>query len=71
MENFNNLELNARLQEYTRLAVEQLTKNQECYVAQWILQNPDKNIEEYNLVHQTTPEGIHFYIKKRGVLYGD
>ena len=35
-------------------AVKSLAQNQECYVAQWILQNPDANISDYVLCHQNS-----------------
>lgn len=31
-------------------AIETLHKNQDCFVAQWVLQNQDKNIDDYELV---------------------
>lgn len=37
-------------EDYIKKASEFLALNKECYLAQWILQNPDKNIANYWLV---------------------
>lgn len=29
-----------------------ITNNHECFIAQWILQNPDENIKDWILCHQ-------------------
>lgn len=41
-----------KLDNLHRLAIKTLSDNQNCYVAQWILQNPDKNISDYTLVQR-------------------
>ena len=38
-----------RLRELRERATHTLLVNQECYVAQWILQNPFENIMDYQL----------------------
>lgn len=40
---------NEQLQEYRDRAMKTLIQNQECYVAQWILQNPFANMNDYML----------------------
>lgn len=45
-------------------AIETLNKNQECYIAQWIKQNPDKNISDYTLCHQTVDGVFKVWLKK-------
>lgn len=39
--------------------------NKECYVAQWVLQNPDKNIEDYVLCHQTSVNNSRMWMEKK------
>lgn len=34
------------------MAIKSLAMNQECYVAQWVIQNQDKNINDYTIVIQ-------------------
>lgn len=48
--------------EFAKHASDYINKNQEVYLAQWILQNPDKNIEDYTLCHQVCYENdkLHY-----------
>ena len=53
--------------ELVELAITALAKNNECYVAQWLLQNPDKKIDDYTL-HTTDwfdYEAWHFTFELR------
>lgn len=34
--------------------------NQDCYVAQWILQNPKEKVDDYVLVHRRIDESSKF-----------
>lgn len=44
-----------------------LFNNQECYVAQWILQNPDANMSDYELHFRwNDANGYNVYMEKRG-----
>lgn len=38
-----------KMQEFRDRAVQTLINNQECYVAQWVLQNPFAKMSEYML----------------------
>lgn len=40
------------VEDLTRAASETIARNCDCFVAQWILQNPDANIRDYTLVIQ-------------------
>lgn len=44
-----------------------LLNNQECYVAQWILHNPDKNPQDYRLQFEWAQHGngYNVYMVKR------
>lgn len=44
-------------------AVKSLAQNQECYVAQWVLQNPNENIKDWILCHQPDWLGGENYVK--------
>jgi len=46
-----------RITELVHAALMTLNKNRECYVAQWILQNPNANIGDYTLVRSEVWEG--------------
>lgn len=56
-------------------ATKLISDNQETYVAQWILSNPDKNIDDYTLCHQNLFEGENyitkFWVEKKGTLMGE
>lgn len=59
-------------QSIIRSAMKFLNTNKECFVAQWIVSNPDKNIADYCLVQQNMLDGgWKFYIEERRKLYGD
>jgi hypothetical protein len=38
-----------KMKEMRELAIQTLINNQECFVAQWIIQNPFENIQDYQL----------------------
>ena len=40
------------LKELLDVATKSLAMNKECYVAQWVIQNKDKNINDYTIVIQ-------------------
>ena len=40
-----------------------IMNNQECFIAQWILQNPDENIKDWVLYHQPDWLGGENYVK--------
>ena len=40
-----------------------IMNNQECYIAQWVLQNPDENISDWMLCHQPDWLGGDGYMK--------
>lgn len=35
-------------------AIETLENNRECYIAQWIIQNPSAKISDYTMCHQNS-----------------
>jgi hypothetical protein len=55
------------IEEISLRAQIELHKNQECYMAQWILQNPIANLDDYVLVTQSNwSTGEHrFWMEKK------
>lgn len=53
--------------ELVKQAAQTLHNNQECYVAQWILHNQDKNPNDYMLVNEWREDGFgyNFYMVRR------
>lgn len=47
------------------MAIEALEKNKECYIAQWIIQNLDKDILNYMLCHQTVGNEFRIWLKEK------
>lgn len=51
-----------------KLAIKTINENKECFVAQWILQNQDKKIEDYKMCIQDYFEGntynYNFWMEK-------
>lgn len=43
-----------------------INQNQECFVGYWMKQNPDKNLDDYILVHGFDDLKYTFEIKKKG-----
>jgi hypothetical protein len=57
-------------QEIVTTAMEFLALNKECYIAQWVVQNPEENIKDYSLVQENMEGGgFRFYLEKKEKLY--
>lgn len=54
-------------EQIVHLAIKTLAQNKECYIAQWIIQNPDKRIEDYTLCEQNDWAGgvRRFWIEEK------
>lgn len=54
-----DIDFNFRLPlgELCELAQNTLAQNKDCFVAQWILQNPDANVGEHEMLYQMLPNG--------------
>lgn len=49
-----------KMQELRIKATQTLVNNQECFVAQWILQNPFENIQDYQMkFYNDDPECVY------------
>lgn len=42
-----------------------IDNNRETFVAQWVIQNPDKNISDYELVYKTNWDGCTVSIERK------
>ena len=42
-----------------------LSDNKECFVAQWVLQNQDKNVDDYVMCYQYNGDVIKFWIGEK------
>lgn len=54
------MDCSASIRSLAREFMRQEALSQECLAAQWILQNPDKNIADYTLVFKRTYENSCF-----------
>lgn len=54
-------ELNEKREQLRKQAIEFLYNNQECYVAQWILQNPFAKIDDYKLKFEYNDQSLMGY----------
>ena len=61
-------EFEAKKQELIGKAAKVLHLNQECYVAQWILHNQDKDFNDYELSFKWRDDGFGYnvYMVKKG-----
>jgi hypothetical protein len=56
------------LSELTNKAVTAINQNQECFCAQWILQNPLENINDYSVCHQFGDDGVQrFWMERKRI----
>jgi len=46
------------LEDIHNRAVDFIAVNKECYVAAWLLQNKDKNIDDYEIVYSSGWDGV-------------
>jgi hypothetical protein len=53
------------LQKAIKYAREIISTNQECFVAQWVLQNQDKKIDDYIMCYQYCGDAIKFWMEER------
>lgn len=42
-----------------------LNDNKECFVAQWVLQNQDKNMDDYTMCYQYNADAIKLWMEKK------
>ena len=42
-----------------------LSDNKECFVAQWVMQNQDKNIDDYVLCYSYRGEAMKFWMEEK------
>lgn len=47
------------------MAANTVAKNQECFVAQWVLMNPEKNPADYVMCYKTEFNVIKFWMEKK------
>lgn len=47
-----------------------IAQNQECYIAYWVKQNPDKNLDDYTLVHGFKGEYYTFWLEHKSNWFG-
>jgi hypothetical protein len=50
-------------------AIETISQNQECFIAQWILNNPDENVEDWVMCYQpdysSALGGVRFWMERK------
>lgn len=56
---------NVKLQKAIDYAKSYIDTNQECFVAQWVLQNQDKNIDDYTLCYCHNGGVIEFWMERK------
>lgn len=53
------------LQKAIKYAREIINTNEECFVAQWVLQNQDKCIDNYTMCYQYCGDVIKFWMEEK------
>lgn len=56
---------NTKMQQAIRYATNIIEANKECFVAQWVMQNTDKNIDDYVLCYQYAGDVIKFWMGEK------
>lgn len=51
-----------KMQTDIKYAREIINTNEECFVAQWVLQNQDKKIDDYTMCYQYCGDVIKFWL---------
>lgn len=54
-----------KLQTAQKYAMSLIEVNKECFVAQWVMQNQDKNIDDYVLCYQYSGDVIKFWMQEK------
>lgn len=54
-----------KLQTAQQYALAIIEANRECFVAQWVMQNQDKNIDDYILCYQYAGDVIKFWMGEK------
>ena len=54
-----------KIQTATQYARNVISANEECFVAQWVLQNQDKQIDDYTMCYQYCGDTIKFWMGKK------
>lgn len=47
-----------------------IVQNQDCYIAYWVKQNPDKNLDDYTLVHGFKGDYYTFWLEHKSNCFG-
>ena len=42
-----------------------INTNEECFVAQWVMQNADKNIDDYVMCYSYRGDAMKFWLEKK------
>lgn len=53
---------NTKTQQAVQYATNIIEANKECFIAQWVMQNQDKNIEDYVLCYSYRGEGYEILV---------
>lgn len=66
--------LHYQLQEKRRQIAEKINtaiaQNQDGYIGYWVKQNPDKNLDDYTLVHGFKGEYYAFWLEHKSTRFG-
>lgn len=54
-----------KLQTTRDYALSVIDANRECFVAQWVLQNQDKKIDDYTMCYQYCGDAIKFWMEEK------
>ena len=56
---------NTKMQQAIQYATNIIEANKGCFIAQWVMQNQDKNIDDYILCYSYRGEAMKFWLEKR------
>lgn len=66
--------LRGQFEERRKLIAERINiaivQNQDCYIAYWVKQNPDKNLDDYTLVHGFKGDYYTFWLEHKSNQFG-
>ena len=54
-----------KLQTTRDYALSIINANEECFIAQWVMQNQDKNIDDYVLCYSYRGEAMKFWLEEK------
>jgi hypothetical protein len=54
-----------KMQTVIKHAQEIISTNEECFMAQWVLQNQDKKIDDYTMCYQYCGDVIKFWMEEK------